>query len=73
MGSLDRIGSTDPRGERAAQESQRETLDEIEEEIGTERYHEIISKLSTGDYGSLSDDDKRLIEKIKRQITGTHH
>ena len=72
MGSLEKIGSTDPHNERKAAEAQKDVLEEIEAEIGTEKYREIIAALLDGNVDDLPDDLKAVVEKIKRQRGSVH-
>jgi len=70
MSSLEFAGEPDPRGARDAKITQRETLDDIEEEIGADMYHSIINDLSRGiETKDLSPEKQEIIARIKSKMT----
>lgn len=73
MTSFERLGSTDPGAEAAAEKVKRDTLEDIKEEIGTDMYEEIIARLSTGDIDALTADQKDIITRIKQEKIGSTH
>jgi len=71
MRNAEQWGSPDPRGERMAQKSQKETLNVIEGEVGEEAYKEIIAKLASDE--PLSKRELNIVRQLKEKLRRKEH
>ena len=67
MRSYERLGSSDPHAEGAAESAQKETLETIKERLGEEEYREIIASLVRGDVENLPPHLREVINTIKEE------